>query len=179
MHAAFALTVLAACKGAPPPDVAVVAVSGLDAGDAAGDAGAVRDGGAGAAPSDEPRAYLVRDKDGGLAIVRDGAPSADQIVCDLGHPALLRKLSNERGVVARLERASATSSPASFYVKLDLTAAPPDETAKRAAFEQAGAHAETVSGDIVTVRVAPARFGALLGIPWVTSVQTPGFGHRR
>lgn len=167
---------LAACNSAPPAAATAIPVTPAGAVEARAEASSTGDAGAAVAPH-EPRAYLVRARGGALAVAR-GVTEAEAardgvVVCDLGHPALLRKLTNESGVLGRLARASA-ATPASFYVKIDVSTAPEAEDARRAAFIAAGVQAQTIAGDVATVRVAPARFGALLGVPWVTSVETPG-----
>lgn len=159
---------LLGCQGAPAREITTVTVAPSASRDGA-DARAA-DGG-----STGPRSVLSRTPEGKLTFVtlEAGADAGDPaVVCELGARAVLRKLTNERAVLARLEGAG--SAP-QLYVKIDAASAPVGEDARRAGLASTGAAPQTIAGDVATVRLEAAALCTLLRLPWVASVEPPGF----
>lgn len=167
------LVALAACKGAAAP--------GETPGPAPAGPAASIEAGAGEAVGE--RAFLVRGATGELLVVRaasassTGITGAGALVCELGEPGVLAKLSGP-AVLTRLS-ALKSDAQASLFVKLDAAKAPHDEAARRAGLAATGAAPQTLAGDVATVLLSPAQLGRLLAVPWVVSVEAPGFAAPR
>lgn len=166
------LVALAACKGAAAPGETP---GPAPSGPCAREAGAVEAVG--------ERAFLVRGATGELLVVRAASASspaitsAGALVCELGEPSVLGKLSGP-AVLTRLS-ALKGDAQASLFVKLDGAKAPHDEAARRAALAATGAAPQTLAGDVATVLVAPSHLGDLLAVPWVLAVEAPGLAAPR
>lgn len=163
--AALAL-VLAACAPPAPAVITPMRIPSSNGGDAATSASASR----------APKAFLVREPSGHLAIVEattaDSAALRGAVVSSLEASALA-KLGNASMVLTHLERAK-NGAPSSFYTRLDGTSAPQGETARREGLRAAGAEPQTVAGEVATVLVTAEKLGALLALPWVLGLETPG-----
>lgn len=172
---------VAACKGSPTPEAVLPAHASLDSGTLVtgeADAGPGFD-----ASANEEHAFLVRKAVGEGSSVRivtgsSALAGAGELVCDLGPSKLLVKLANPPVLMGRLG-ALKGDAQVSLYVKLDATRAPQDEEARRVALRSAGVAPQTLSGSVATVLVSPSRMGDLLAIPWIVSIETPGFGAPR
>lgn len=137
------------------------------------DAGSTADA---ASPSAAASAYLVREPNGHFALVEgvtsESAAVRGAVVASFA-PSARAKLGNASMVLARLERAR-QGEPVSLYAKLDGATAPKGEDARKDGLRAAGAAPQTIAGDVATVLVTPEKLGDLLGLPWVTGLETPG-----
>ena len=131
---------------------------------------------AAASPSAAASAYLVREPNGHFALVEgvtsESAAVRGAVVVSFA-PSARAKLGNASMVLARLERAR-PGEPVSLYAKLDGATAPKGEDARKDGLRATGAVPQTIAGDVATVLVAPEKLGDLLGLPWVTGLETPG-----
>lgn len=129
-----------------------------------------------ASPSAPVNAYLVREPNGHFVLVEgataESAAVRGAVVATLA-PSARAKLGNASMVLARLERAR-PGEPVSLYAKLDGATAPKGEDARKDGLRATGAVPQTIAGDVATVLVAPEKLGDLLGLPWVTGLETPG-----
>jgi len=166
----FVVLVLALVACAPPPPVEATNVQIRNP-----DAGAAADA-ASQSPSAAQKAFLVRDSNERLSIVEatstESAALRGTVVSALDS-SVPGKLGNASMVFARFDRAK-KGEPTSLYVKLDAKSAPKDEEAKKEGLRATGVLPQTVAGDVATVLVTPEKLGALLSLPWVLGVETPG-----
>lgn len=129
-----------------------------------------------ASPSAAASAYLVREPNGHFALVEgvttESAAVRGAVVASFA-PSARAKLGNASMVLARLERAR-QGEPVSLYAKLDGATAPKGEDARKEGLRATGAVPQTIAGDVATVLVTPEKLGDLLGLPWVTGLETPG-----
>lgn len=129
-----------------------------------------------ASPSAPMNAYLVREPNGHFSLVEgataESAAVRGAVVATLA-PSARAKLGNAAMVLMRLERAR-QGEPVSLYAKLDGATAPKGEDARKEGLRATGAVPQTVAGDVATVLVTPEKLGDLLGLPWVTGLETPG-----
>jgi hypothetical protein len=165
---AFGVLVLALAACAPPAPVESPIVQPRNP-----DAGGPTDA---ASPSAASKSFLVRDSNERLSIVEAASAESAALrgtVVSALDASVPGKLGNASMIFARFDRAK-KGEPTSLYVKLDAKTAPKDEEAKKEGLRATGVLPQTVAGDIATVLVTPEKLGALLSLPWVLGVETPG-----
>ncbi len=92
-----------------------------------------------------------------------------QRVAELGTPASFKKVFNAQRLVNALDN---TQNPVlNAYLTVDPALAPQSKEAIKAALRRVGVDAQTVSGEIVTVRIPAQAVGAAAALNWVQAIE--------